>query len=185
MSTVMVTPVHPARRRLTGPRRGRRFVVSITAVGIAAAGVIGVRVVTDQSSRGVPTTTPARVASRAVPIPHSPKIEAAWGIKFTHIVMLADNGLLEVRYQVVDSSKSGRLHSGGEIQNLPTLIDETRGTRVLPHSLMLHFHHLQTATVGATYSILYGNSGGALHIGDKVTLRMVDGLTLSHVIVST
>jgi hypothetical protein len=165
--------------------KGRRLTGRVAAIAAAVAAVIGVRVALDHPAHRVPLTTPRPVASRAAAVPENPRLETDWGVKFTRIVMLADNGLLEVRYQVVNPAKSARLHTGGDIQNLPTLIDETRGTRVQPHSLMLHFHHAQTATAGATYSILYGNSGGALHVGDKVTIRMTDGLTLRHVVVST
>ena len=186
MSTVIVNPSRGASppRRSSRPK-GRRLMVRLAAMATAVAAVIGLRVVSDHPARRVPLTTPRAVSSRAAAIAENPKLEADWGVKFTRIVMLADNGLLEVRYQVVNPAKSARLHTGGDVQNLPTLVDETRGTRVQPHSLMLHFHHAQTATAGATYSILYGNSAGALHVGDKVTIRMTDGLTLRHVVVST
>ena len=37
----------------------------------------------------------------------------------------------------------------------------------------------QTELVGTTYSLLYGNSGGLLHVGDRVTIKMADGHTVS------
>jgi hypothetical protein len=51
----------------------------------------------------------------------------------------------------------------------------------------MHFEHFhfQTETLGSTFSILYGNSGGLLHVGDKVTIRMPDGLELHHVVISS
>ena len=51
---------------------------------------------------------------------------------------------------------------------------------------MLHFEHFhfQTELLGNTYSIIYGNSAGAVHVGDNVTIVMADGLQLHHVIAS-
>jgi hypothetical protein len=46
---------------------------------------------------------------------------------------------------------------------------------------MFHYHHGDKGTEGRTYSIVYGNSGGALHRGSLATVRMADGLTLQHV----
>jgi hypothetical protein len=188
VSTVIASP--PARRgagsQQSRRRRTRRLATWATVVVAAVVAVVGLRLAVRGQRPVISTQAPTTAsAARAAALPSNPALEAAWGMRFTRIVMLADNGLLEVRYQVTNPAKSARLHSGGDVQNLPTLVDETRGTKVEPHSLMLHFHHAQTATVGVTYSILYGNSGGAIHVGDKITIRMTDGLTLRHVIVST
>jgi hypothetical protein len=51
---------------------------------------------------------------------------------------------------------------------------------------MMHFEHFhfQTEVMGSTYSVLYGNSGGLLHLGDKITIHMADGLELRNVVVA-
>jgi hypothetical protein len=119
-------------------------------------------------------------------IPTSPQIEQTWGIRVVDVITLADGGLIELRYQVVDPSRGSRIHVGGsETASLPVLRDETRGKVLTAKSAMFHFHHGQTAVNGRTYSILYGNSGGVIHVGDLITIRMSDGLQLRHVRVVT
>jgi len=141
-----------------------------------------------------PTTAVATDAAHFVPVPRSAAIEMAWGIRFTDMILGADGGIVDVRYEVVDPAKSGRIHGGSTanpdpqeaVKNLPVFVDETDGARVLPTSAMMHFEHFhfQTEQLGNTYSIIYGNAGGALHVGDKVTVLMTDGLKLQHVVVA-
>ena len=181
---------NPARR--TKPGRARR--TRVLAVGLAllaAVGIVVVRLATRSSS----STAVSAAAQHYVPVPADPAIEKAWGIRFTGLILAADGGALDVRYQVVDPSKSGRIHGGttanpdpaAAIKNLPVFIREAGGGAILPTSAMMHFEHFhfQTEQIGNTYSILYGNSGGLLHVGDKVTIWMADGLKQYHVVVSS
>ena len=114
-------------------------------------------------------------------VPTSPTIEQGWGIKITGVELLADGGLVAVRYQVVDSAKDGRLHDGTE--NIPTILDEQTGRVIRSTAALMHVHYADGGEDGRSYSILYGNSGGALHRGSLVTVRMSDGLVLRHVTV--
>jgi hypothetical protein len=95
---------------------------------------------------------------------------------------------------VVDAAKSGRIHGGkagvdpqAQLANLPVLIVESTGKKLSASSAMMHFEHFhfQTELLGNTYSILYGNSGGILHLGEKITIHLADGLELQHVVVSS
>jgi len=168
-------------RRL-GPSGSRRRTVALYAAlaVVVVGGVVGFRAAT--ASTHVVTHTVAAPAARAVPV--NPAIEQAWGIRFTAAYLLADNGLIDLRYQILDSSKSERLHSGAQNDaNLPTIIDERDGKPVHPSSSILHFHH-GTPGQGITYSVIYGNAGDAIQVGDQVTIRMTDGLELKHVLVT-
>ena len=103
--------------------------------------------------------------------------------------------MLDVRYTVVNSAKSARIHGGSvsnpdpqkAVANLPTFIREDGGGQIKPSAAMMHFEHFhfQTEAVGSGFSILYGNAGGLLHVGDRVTIRMADGLELQHVYVNS
>jgi hypothetical protein len=174
-----------------GARRKRPLVWLLASALLVAAvvGVIGVRTATQPSG--------VRVASQGrlhfVPLPSSPEIETGWGIRFTAVLLEADRGMVDVRYQVVDPAKSGRIHGGkggvdpvAELATLPVLVLETGRGKLTPSSAMMHFEHFhfQTELVGNTYSLLYGNSGGLLHLGDKITIHMADGLQLAHVVVA-
>jgi hypothetical protein len=191
MSTAVVTDT------VLGPRpgpRGRRPLIQLLVplvLAAAAAGILGARLAFHH------TTKDLAPSLRFVPPPPSADIESAWGIRFTAVVLEADRGVIDVRYQIVDPSKSGRIHGGGgqanpadplaALKNLPVLIRESGGKKIVPSSAMMHFEHFhfQTELVGNTYSILYGNSGGLLHVGDKITIRMADGLKLVHVVVAS
>jgi len=188
----MTATAVPARVRRPSPARGRRRRVLIAVMlVVGAVGVFALRL----ANRSPAATAVAAPTAHYVPIPADPAIEAAWGIRFTALIIAADGGVLDVRYQVVDPAKSGRIHGGSTnnpdpqaaVKNLPSFIRESDGQRILPGSAMMHFEHFhfQTEALGNTYSILYGNSGGLLHVGDKVTIVMTDGLRLAHVTVSS
>jgi hypothetical protein len=184
----LADPLVPARG--AGRRRalGRLLVPALLLAAIAA--VIGVRMSSLSSS---PTHRPAS-SLRLVPIPSNPAVEQAWGIRFTAVLIEADRGMLDLRYQVVDPAKSGRIHGGkggsidpkAQLENLPTLVLESTGKKLKPSSAMMHFEHFhfQTELLGSTYSLLYGNAAGLLHVGDKITIELADGLQLRHVVVA-
>jgi hypothetical protein len=174
-----------------GAGRKKPFVWLLAPVLLVAAlaGVIGVRLATQ------PNGTRASVSTRLpyVPVPTMPAIEAGWGIRFTAVLLEADRGMLDLRYQVVDPAKSGRIHGGKsganpltQLANMPSVILESNGQRITPNSALMHFEHFhfQTELLGTTYSLLYGNSGGLLHVADRITIKMADGLELRHVVVA-
>jgi hypothetical protein len=122
-------------------------------------------------------------AAPGAKMPASATIEQNWGIRFVELSVLADGGLIELRYQVVDPSKSGRIHVGdatSDTKNLPVLVAEGTGAKVQSRSVMFHFQHSGDVS-GRLYSIIYGNAGGALKPHTLVTIRMSDGSELQHV----
>jgi hypothetical protein len=116
-----------------------------------------------------------------LPIPSSPQIEQEWGIRITLVQLLADGGLVEIRYEVLNTDRANRLHADTSLDSIPTILVEGSTNSIQARSLMFHFHHGDKGTEGRTYSIVYGNSGGSLHRGSLATVRMADGLTLQHV----
>lgn len=131
-----------------------------------------------------PTRSVVSVAHPAAPVPTSPAVEAAWGIRFTNVIVLADNGGVELRYQALDDSTSARIHQGDAKSNqLPSItVDGTNGV-VAPSAVLMHIHH-GDVTAGRTYSIIYGNAGGVVKTGEYVTIVMKDGLKIEHIEVS-
>ena len=181
----------PSGPATTRRRRSRRTKLLIVVAAILTAVVVfSVRIASQPGATKIVNAAPARF----VPVPQSPAIAAAWGIQFTGFFMEADGGLIDLRYEVVNPAKSGRIHGGdptnpdpnAAVKALPTFIDENDGRKVYPTSAMLHFEHFhfQTELLGNTYSIIYGNSGGAIHVGDKVTIVMADGIQLHDVVVA-
>ena len=122
-------------------------------------------------------------ARQPASMPTSARIEQEWGIRITVVQLLADNGLVEVRYLVTDSTKSSRLHGDpNSLQNIPWIKVEGSDMSIKSKSVMFHFQHgVGQGMDGRTYSILYGNAGNALRPHARVTIVMPDGLELQHV----
>jgi len=115
----------------------------------------------------------------------NPTIEERWGIRFTAVNVLADGGIVELRYIVIDPAKGARIHSG-KLADLPQIRADDTGKTIRSNSLMFHVHfdHTPTNAEGRSYSIIYGNADGAAHIGGTVTLVLADGLRLERIPVS-
>jgi hypothetical protein len=164
-----------------GEARPKRYVrdgIFLAVVLILAVAVVGIRLAV--TTRGT-TKAPASLGTLAVP--ESPAIEAAWGLRFTAVIMLADNGGVELRYQVIDQAKAEKIHLGDATSNqLPTIEVEGTSHKVTPSSVLMHFHH-GDMTNGATYSIVYGNAGGVVRAGVHVSIVMKDGTKLVHALV--
>ena len=177
-------------RPVRPPRRSPRLKVVAPVIGVLiAVGVLGLRLLNEAPS-AVTSSGPARF----VPLPTSAAIASDWGIRFTGFFLMADRGLIDLRYQVVNPAVSARIHGGSAtnpdpnaaLKALPVFIDEANGKVILPDSAMLHFEHFhfQTELMGNTYSVIYGNTHGLLHVGDKVSIKMEDGTELKHITVS-
>jgi hypothetical protein len=125
----------------------------------------------------------AAAADRAahMAMPTNPEIEQQWGIRVTLVQLLASGGLVEVRYEVLNTDRANRLHADTSLDTIPSILLEGSSNQIKPRSLMFHYHHGDKGTEGRTYSIVYGNSGSILHRGSLVTVRMADGLLLQHV----
>ena len=156
----------------------RHVFEAVVLVAVAAGAVLGLRAVTGNHRSAPPAAVKAGHELKA---PTNPAIEQAWGIRFTTAIVLADNGLIDLRYVVVNPSTAGRIHSGSQNQpQLPTVRNERTGSQIKPSAAVLHFHHGSTSADGRTYSIVYGNAGDALRSGDMVTVIMKGGLKLEH-----
>lgn len=96
-----------------------------------------------------------------------------WGIRIQHVAPLADGGLLELRFQVVDPDKV--IFMFDDIDFIPKMVDEDTGTLIeinnLPHS--------HDVPAGLSEFIIYRNVGGSVMPGDLVTV-MVSDLKLEH-----
>ena len=164
----------------SGLRQGgrRRVVVYVVALALMAASIIGGRVALNHQASPAQAISAAHPAG---PFPSSPTIEAVWGMRFTNVLVLADNGGVELRYQVIDTAKAAKIHQGTMMTNeLPTIQVEGTSQSVTPSAVLMHFHH-GDASAGQTYSIIYGNAGGVISSGELVTIIMKDGLTIKHI----
>jgi hypothetical protein len=154
----------------SAPARRAVRLAALTAAAMAVFGAtLGVRSLVGPAPANV-TVAPS------TPMPRSPEIESTWGVRITSITLLADTGVIDVRYTVLDDGKAARLHVDGN-DGLPELRTSDHGT-VFPEAVMFHFHSKADQVAGQGYDIVYGNAHGALHVGSLVTVVMSDGLEL-------
>ena len=167
--------------RVAGSRPSRLLVAAALIVG-AAVLAFGLRVGVDYGQRYWTAGHSPHVAA-GTPMPVSSQIEDQWGLRFTQVQLMGSNGLVELRYQVLDSTKANRLHAdSASLDIIPTMKVEGSDTLVTSRSLMFHVHNDWTQNLdGKVYSIIYGNPGGSIYTGGLVTIRMMDGLELRHV----
>jgi hypothetical protein len=176
----------PAGASATISTRSRlnRLFVAVAVIAAAAVLTVGLRT-------GVETyqNYQRQKAEASVPrtVPTSSQIEQQWGIRVTLVQLLADNGLVELRYLVVDSAKAARLHADStSLANIPWLKIDGTDLSIKSRSVMYHFQHgTGQGLDGRTYSIIYGNAGNAIHSHTTVTVVMPDGLELQRIPVST
>ena len=161
------------RHDTTRGRRAIRLVAPMVAAGLVFGATIRIHSVTSGGHN-------SGAAIAEYHMPESAAIEQAWGIRITAVRLLASTGVVDLRYQVLDSSKADRLHPEGPVRtaSLPVL-RAAQGT-VTPDSVMFHFHN-QSDVAGQGFDIMYGNARGEVRAGDLVTIVMIDGLELADV----
>jgi hypothetical protein len=108
-------------------------------------------------------------------IPVNPAIEEQFGVRVSRVAAIADGGLVDVRFIVLDPDKA--LTTMEELSRVPLLIDEESGALVRSAALMNPTHDLAP---GRTSYMLYRNTRGVIENGDLVTLKFGD-LRLEHV----
>lgn len=173
MSSIVIDPTTSGQGRATAGGRAVRLAALLGAAGAVFGLTLGVRslVTTDHGN--------VTVSPSATPMPRSAQIESVWGVQIKAITLLADTGVIDVRYTVLDDGKATRLHTDGNT-GLPSLRTADHGT-VKPEAVMFHFHSKADEVSGQGYDIIYANYRGALHVGSLATVVMADGLELPNV----
>jgi hypothetical protein len=105
-------------------------------------------------------------APRLTDMPTSDAIEQTYGVRFTAVVLTASDGVLQVRYQVLDQSKAAAVHEQGTFPYITA-----SGATLDTPAMAGHGHGAQTPA-GRSGSVLLTNTGDAVHPGDVVTVHM-------------
>src|ERR1700704_5419035 len=82
-------------------------------------------------------------------VPHDGRIEGALGVRFTQAAVVADGGLVEIRYTVLDTQKGSAFQN--DVKHPPVLKSERNGKVAWRAALMKQGHELRP---GQTYYIL-------------------------------
>lgn len=118
-------------------------------------------------------------AYRAGQLPGAPAsaevVEAQWGIRITHIAVIAGGGLIDFRFQVIDPDKAAALFS---LETRPILYAEKSGKMV---DSLYHPPHSHNIVAGQSQYFLYNDRGGAIRPGTLVSV-VLGGLRLEHVV---
>jgi hypothetical protein len=115
------------------------------------------------------------VAAPRYDVPHDGQLEASLGIRFSQAAVVADGGLIELRYIVLDTQKASAFQN--DTKHPPTLRSERNGKVAWRPALMKQGHELRP---GQTYYLLYLNNAGAIKRGDKIEIDSGQG-RLQHV----
>jgi hypothetical protein len=103
--------------------------------------------------------------------------EEVTGVHIVRIALTAEEGMIDLRYLVIDPDKAVIIHEG---ESPPAIMDEATG-KILDTSWMNHTHSGEYQA-GVTYYTLLMNSGGVLSKGSKVTV-ILGGVRLEHLVV--
>jgi hypothetical protein len=99
------------------------------------------------------------------------------GIRINKVVVTADGGLVDLRYQVIDPDKAVFLFDNLDV--VPKLIADN-GEEIRLESLP----HRHDVYAGLAYFILYRNVKNSVKPGSQVTVVVGDDLRLEHVAVA-
>lgn len=135
----------------------------LVAVGIAVM-VLGILAV-----RGVgPFADNQGSAPKSVPV--SAEFENVYGIRISSVDITAAGGMIQIRYQVLDGDKAEALHSA---DTAPMIIGAD-GVQYSAPGMAGHTHVGKVSGSGSSDTLLLANSGGGVHPGDVVTVRIGD-----------
>lgn len=121
------------------------------------------------------TSGPAE-AGKGYNVPRSAGLEAKLGVRFVQAAVVADGGIVELRYTVLDAQKASAFQR--KVHNPPVLRSEDRtGAPLYRTALMRQGHDLRP---GQSYYILYLNNSHAVRPGESLKIS-AGGDTLAHV----
>lgn len=119
---------------------------------------------------------PAASAVSQIDAAEALAMERVWGVRLLNVALTGHDGLIDVRYQVVDPDKALGLH---DADSTPALIDEATGV-ILDRPGLHSDHKVRSLRPGGTYYLLYQNNGGLLKPGSRITLKIGEVL-LRHI----
>lgn len=120
------------------------------------------------------TIAPAE-AGPGYDVPRNAALEAKLGVRFIQAAVVADGGIVELRYTVLDAQKASKFQRA--VHNPPVLRSERRPGALYRTALMRQGHELRP---GQNYYILYLNNRRAVRPGETLEID-AGGQTLAKV----
>lgn len=145
------------------PRRRRRLVMGVVAVGLVVGGsVVGVAGI----RRSEPVATvPVAVSASSV---DEAVIQDRYGVRVDLLGLTALGGLVQLRFTVLDAAKATALFH--DDASRPIIVVPPSGDLLLPPRSA----HKMTMLNGASYFVLFPNAANAVRGGETVSLAMGD-----------
>ena len=100
-------------------------------------------------------------------MPTSPQMESEFGVRFTSVDVTAAGGMIQLRYQVLDTPKTAVVHDPA---TAPYVVDKN-GKKYADPGMVGHTHVGPLKAAGTSDFILLANSGAGIHHGDVVTIK--------------
>ncbi|MGE5620350.1 MAG: hypothetical protein ACM3US_13980 [Sphingomonadaceae bacterium] len=100
-------------------------------------------------------------------VPASKEIEERYGVQITGVHVVANGGLIDFRYRVVDAGKAKDF--GHYTETSPLLTAEDSGRTVEVTIMGLHNHRVET---GRSYYVLFRNTNNAIRPGTPVSVQI-------------
>ncbi len=113
---------------------------------------------------------PSHSASAGSGMPASAAIEAEYGIRFTSVDVTAGGGMIQIRYQVLDSDKTLAVHD----EDVAPFVVDRNGTKYADPGMVGHSHVGPARTPGTSDYILLANARAGVQPGSVVTIKVGD-----------
>lgn len=126
--------------------------------------LVGVLVLALATSVAWRLSTPAQAGGR-YDVPRSTGLEAKLGVRFTQAAVVADGGIVELRYTVLDAQKASKFQSN--VHHPPVLRSEKRTGSLYRTALMRQGHQLRP---GQDYYVLYLNNHRSVRPGETLEI---------------
>jgi hypothetical protein len=110
-------------------------------------------------------------------VPESRQLEARGGFKLRGVELIADGGLVLMRYTVLDPDKVEKIKSDEGTGEGPKIENQKDTKTLVPSGGMRHDHKLRA---GQSDFTMYQNTDGAVKKGDKISIT-IQGVTITDV----
>lgn len=161
------TPLEPA--GVIPARRLRRRTWLAAIAGVLVLPLFVAAALTYTAAGSSDHSADAAAAARIV---SATDMEQEYGIRVNLVAVTAAGGLVDLRFTIVDKDKAEHLLH--DASSMPKLFVEHSGAVLGAREAMAHKLNLLD---GASYFILYPNSGGAVQAGTPVSI-VIDGIRL-------
>ena len=148
-----------------------RLLGALSGAGLVVAGFTGFMLVHGSSApRGAQA-----VAENVPPVVTPAGLAAKSGVRVVRVAVTGDGGLLDLRFQAVDTDRAAAVHDPA---TPPELVDEETG--VVVNALLMGHQHKGRLKAGQIYYLIFNNPGNLVHRGGRVTVVLGDA-RLPHV----